>query len=583
MTRIAVIEKERCNPIGCGNYLCIRYCPVNREGTECIVVDTDQKIRIIEETCTGCGICVKKCPYDAIKIINLPDELTAKPVHRYGENGFVLYSLPTPLFGKVVGVLGRNGIGKSTAIKILAGIEKPNLGTLEPKSYDDLLDYFKGSEAQNYFEKLRDGKIKVAYKPQQVDLIPKQVRGKVRELLEKVDEKGEMDSVVDMLDLQHVLDTNIDSISGGELQRVAIAATVLKKANVYFFDEPTSYLDIKQRIRVSKFIKGLANEETAVMVIEHDLIILDYMTDLLHIMYGVEAAYGIVSHPHVTRKGMNVYLSGFLTDENIRFRDKPIKFEARPPKAMDISVNLVSWEGISKKLGNFLLNAPKGAIHKNTTVGVLGENGIGKTTFVKVLAGVSESDLGTIHGNVKVSYKPQYIENDSDELVMTYLHNALSREAELMNPLQLKPLLHRQLKQLSGGELQRVAIAKCISEHADVYLLDEPSAYLDVEQRWKVAKVIKDIAEKHHCSILVVDHDLLFASYLCDELLVCEGLPAKHGFIHGPFSMESGMNKFLEHLEITMRRDKESLRPRINKPESQLDREQRSAGKLFYG
>ncbi len=250
MVRIAVVDKERCHPMECGNYLCVRVCPVNRNGVECIVEDTDTKIKIIEETCIGCNICVVKCPFDAISIINLPEELKEAPIHRYGENSFALYRLPIPMFGKVVGILGKNGIGKSTAIKILAGVLKPNFGGKQEVSYDELIRHFKGTEAQNFFEKVKREEIKVSYKPQQVDLIPKHFDGKVIDLLKKADEKNAIQKIVDLLSLGEILDRDVKQISGGELQRVAIAATVLKKANLYIFDEPSSFLDIKQRIKV---------------------------------------------------------------------------------------------------------------------------------------------------------------------------------------------------------------------------------------------------------------------------------------------------------------------------------------------
>ena len=200
MARIAVIQKDRCNPIGCGNYLCIRLCPINRTGQDCITKGDDTKPRIDEELCTGCGICPKRCPYEAISIINLPEELTKQPIHLYNENGFHLYNMPVPIFGKVVGILGKNGIGKSTAIKILAGVLDPNLGELNKKSgYKELIEYFKGTEAQIFFEKVKDKKIRISYKPQQVDLIPKAKKGKVRALLKKVDEKNQLDKVAEEL------------------------------------------------------------------------------------------------------------------------------------------------------------------------------------------------------------------------------------------------------------------------------------------------------------------------------------------------------------------------------------------------
>jgi len=584
MARIAIVKRERCKGgIDCP-YICMSACPVNRSGKQCILVgEKDKKIIIDEELCIGCGICPKKCPYEAIDIINLPHELDKPPVHRYGRNGFHLYNLPIPIFGKVVGIVGRNGIGKTTALKILAGLIKPNMGNEKEADYKQIIDFFKGTEAQTFFEKLRDGKIKVAYKPQAVDLIPKQFEGKVIELLKKADEKNILKEIAEKLEITNILENDIKEISGGELQKIAIAATVLKKANFYIFDEPTSYLDIKQRIKISRFIKELANSETAVMVVEHDLIILDYMADLIHIAYGKEGCYGIISLPKSVKNGINIYLEGYLKEENIRFRDKPIKFFAKPPAESAKETILCSWNGIIKKLGNFEIKAEKGDIKKPEVVGIVGENGIGKTTFVKILAGVLKPDSGNILKEVKVSYKPQYISSDSEEIVANVLREAIAKyEIQLIRPLDIKPLLMKKIKELSGGELQKVAIAECLSKDAELFLLDEPSAYLDVEQRLTVSKVIKDIVESRQASCLVVDHDLLFIDYLSERLLVFAGIPAKKGDAKGPFSMQEGMNIFLTDLNITMRRDIENSRPRINKPGSQMDVKQKEEGKLYY-
>ena len=384
------------------------------------------------------------------------------------------------------------------------------------------------------------------------------------------------------LQLEEVLDNKITEVSGGELQRVAIAATVLKDANLYIFDEPSSYLDIRQRINVSKFIRSLVNESTSVLLVEHDLIILDYMTDLINIMYGREGAYGIVSGIKPTKAGINVYLGGYLKEENIRFRDAAMKFSERPPLESRQRNVLTSWSNISKKLGKFSLEAKEGAIYKHDIIGVLGENGIGKTTFVKMLAHVLKQDKGETSSKITVSYKPQYIEA-SDETVAEALSDAVSKyQNQLISPLNIEPLMESKLSQLSGGELQRVAIVACLQKDAELYLLDEPSAYLDAEQRLRISKVIRDFIEQKGATAMIVDHDLLFIDYTATKIMVVDGEPAQHGVVHAPMEMEVGMNLFLGKLGVTLRRDHDTKRPRINKEESYLDRQQKGSGKFYY-
>lgn len=308
------------------------------------------------------------------------------------------------------------------------------------------------------------------------------------------------------------------------------------------------------------------------------------MTDLLQVMYGKPAAYGVVSLPRTSKTGMNTFLEGYIKDENMRFRDQSIKFLARPPEKKSMKIELTSWTEINKNLDEFNLKIKEGSIHQNEVVGVLGENGIGKTTFVKLLAGIINADSGKINKFVKVSYKPQYLLAETDESVANVLHEAIQKyDLQLIQPLELKHLLQKNLNQLSGGELQRVAIAHCLSQEADLYLLDEPSAYLDIEQRLMLSKIMKNFTELKKSSILIVDHDLVFLDYVSDRLIVFDGIPAKKGIGEGPFTLRNGMNIFLKRLKITLRRDQESNRPRINKPESVLDREQKEKGEYYYG
>ncbi len=587
--RIAVIHKDKCNPIGCGNYLCAKLCPVNRAGEDCIKEgdDTTNKAIIDEVLCTGCGICPKRCPYGAIEIINLPTTLNKSPIHRFGENTFALFSLPTPIFGKVAGILGKNGIGKSTAMKILAGINKANLGDWNKEATEaEMIEYFKGSEMQKYLEQLHKGKISLSYKPQQVEIVPKTFSGTILELLHKVSQdKAKIEATLMDLDIYKLRKRDISKLSGGELQRVVIAATVLKDATLLLFDEPSSYLDIKQRIKVSKFIRSLASENTAVMAIEHDLIILDYMTDVLSIMYGHDAVYGIVSGVKNTREGVNSFLEGFLKEENVRFRSHKLHFQDAVEEIKLDQVEQIEWKRLTATLGTFTLNAEGGALQSNQIIGVLGENGIGKTSFVKALAGQVEIK-GELSNNeeVNIAYKPQYLDYSTNEtIVAEFLADAQNKyNNQLIRPLDLEKLFTKKISELSGGELQRTVIAKTLAENANVILLDEPSAYLDVEQRLIVSKVIKRMAKERELTVLVVDHDLMFIDNIADKLLVFTGEPGVSGKVQGPFKKPEGMNLFLQELDITLRRDPTSGRPRINKPRSVKDREQRQSNNWYY-
>ena len=583
--RIAVIDRQKCHPDECGNHLCAKLCPVNRSGADCIYPgEPDQKARIDEVLCTGCGICPNRCPFGAITIINLPEQLTKDPVHKFGENMFELYSLPTPLFGQVTGILGKNGLGKSTAFKVLGNILKPNLGKLGSQpEFKEIINYFKGTEIQKYLTQLEKEEISLSYKPQQVDLIPKQYSGTVKELLQNLDKNNKLEKLAKFLNLTHFLNTDISKVSGGELQRVAIAASVLKDANLFLFDEPSSYLDIKQRINVAKFIRSLADEKTAPLVIEHDLVILDHIADVINIMYGFEGVYGVVSGVKSTREGINAFLDGFLREENIRFRNNPIKFDHIQEFSREQRVELLSWTPLQKSLDDFKFSTDEGTVYKNEIIGVLGENGIGKTSFVKMLAGLIEPDEGEITTEVKVAFKPQYLDTESEMLVSEYLHDAIAQYMhQIIGPLDLEKLFTFKLSQLSGGQLQRVSIAHCLSQDAELFLLDEPSAYLDIEQRLNISKVIRTVAKEREVTVLVVDHDLLFLDYLSNRLIVFTGKPAQEGHLQGPLSMEEGMNLFLKELGITLRRDVHSRRPRINKENSVKDRDQRNSNVWYY-
>ncbi len=588
VVRIAVLLRDRCQSKKC-SLECIRYCPPVRTGSEAVVMGEDGKVVISEELCVGCGICVHKCPFDAIRIIGLPEELEGELVHQYGENGFQLYRLPCPKSGMVVGLLGPNGIGKTTVISVLSGELIPNLGEYdEEPTWEAVLEHFAGTEIHDYLSRIATGEWRSAMKPQYVDQLGRMYKGKVSTLLKKADHNGRLSEVEDELELESFLQRDVRKLSGGEMQRLAIAATLLKETDVYFFDEPSSYLDIYQRLQVAKSIQRLSEEKPTV-VVEHDLAVFDFLATNVYLMYGEEGAFGVLAHPRQVRTAINVYLSGYMKEENVRFRDSEIRFESHPPRKEWSKVQLLRFKPLKKRFKNFVLETGEGSMGVGEVVGVVGPNATGKTTFVKMLAGEIKPTSGTVSTKVRVSYKPQYLETDSKgtvrELFMSEMYEEFEKDyfqGQILQPLGVIPHLERELRSLSGGELQRVAIALCLGREADLYLIDEPSAYLDSNQRMQAAKTIRRTMEKKGLSGFIVDHDVYFLDLVSDSLMVFGGEPGVKGHGEGPFGMRDGMNKFLMMVEITFRRDNETNRPRINKFGSSLDREQKAKGEYYY-
>jgi len=598
--RIAVLNKDRCKPDKCspfGEKPCIKYCPKVRTGDKTIVLSPNGKyVEITESLCTGCGICIKKCPFNAISIINLPDPLKNQITYRYGPDQFSLFRMAIPKKGKVLGLIGQNGIGKSTMLSILSGDLKMNLGKFNEDipNNDAIVNFFKGSELQQYFLDLFNKKLKVVLKPQNINLIPKHVVGKVYDLLKKNDVNDRLDNIVQDLNLKGILDRELSVLSGGEVQRVAIAAAYLKDADVYLIDEPSSYLDVSERINMAKLIRSLSDDNKTVVVVEHDLAILDYLSDYISLFYGVPGAYGIISHPQGVRVGINIYLNGYIKDENVRIRDEPIKFHERPPidSLFDIGVSIFSYENLEKTLGDFHLTVTGSEVHAGEILGILGPNGIGKSTFIDLIANKIVSD-NKINGfkekNLKVSLKPQYIKINENELVsdtLTKIRLApyLSQpyKKRLINSLKLDDIKDRKMSELSGGELQRVTIADCLSTEADIYLLDEPSAFLDIEMRLTVAQLLRKSIEDLKKSAFVVEHDIITQDFIADSILVFEGTPGIEGRALAPLNLRDGFNLFLKMMGITFRREKETKRPRVNKIGSSKDTYQKRINEYYY-
>lgn len=624
LTRIAIISSERCKPKKCRQE-CKKSCPVVKLGKLCIEVGPKSKLAFISEPlCIGCGICVRKCPFEAIHIINLPKDLERNTTHRYGPNSFKLHRLPMPRPGQVLGLVGTNGIGKSTALKVLAGKMKPNLGRYDaPPDWEEILVHFRGSELQNYFTKILEDRMKATIKPQYVDHIPRAVRGQVGKILKQKDERTEAEGwdcyqwALDQAELNHVVDREVGVLSGGELQRFAIAAVAVQVSDVYMFDEPSSYLDVKQRLTAAHMIRQLLQggmgDRRYVLVVEHDLAVLDYLSDFVCVIYGTPGAYGVVTMPFSVRLGINAFLAGFIPTENLRFREDALSFKVAERAENDTGAGKndvmrsykypAMTKTQTKGTAKFILHVDAGHFTDSEIIVLLGENGTGKTTFVRMLAGLLKSDdqvrlekegmdyEASLAGvpDLNVSYKPQKISPKFEGTVRQLLHKRIRDSyvhpqfiSDVMKPLIIDAIIDNGVQNLSGGELQRLAIVLALGTPADVYLIDEPSAYLDSEQRINCAKVIKRFIMHSKKTAFVVEHDFIMATYLADRVVVYHGNPGIEATASAPQGLLTGMNMFLKSLEVTFRRDPVNFRPRINKRGSQKDQEQKAKGNYFF-
>lgn len=623
LTRIAIIDKEKCKPTKC-NFECGLICPQNRQGKNCvelvdiedmtITISSAKKIaKINESICIGCGLCAKPpqnrgCPFGAVMIVNIPTEISGDVIMRYNENGFRLYRLPILKQGKVLGFIGQNGIGKSTIVNILSNKLKPNFEKFGTSMNDqEIVTKFRGTEMHKYMTKLYGGELTISSKPQHVDSLVKHLHQKkvdpiVRQYIQnrcKCDPTSEWYlNVINTLDLNKILDSKVQTLSGGELQRLVCATTLLTEANVYIFDEFTNYLDVRQRLNVAKLIREIVNENRYVAIIEHDLAILDYISDYICILYGRPSAYGVVSRPLSTASGINDYFDGFIPSENMRFRSNEYDLgtlDVVESTGIKYSDSRIEYQANIVEFPLFKLNIEAGdfPIEGSMTI-IMGKNGTGKSTFINHIAHEMQSTI---------SHKPQYLSVDqfvkSDgsyptvgEFLFLNIKDSYTNDlfkSDVVRPMMISQIEDRFLNELSGGEAQRFWITYCLGQKAHIYLIDEPSACLDIEQRVTTTKVFKKFFMHNKKVGFIVEHDMMMAVSLGSEqnsqaVLVEEIVSdGRESIARKPTSFVVGVNDFLRSLNVTFHTSTHSRhkRPRINKANSVKDREQKAQNKYY--
>ena len=573
---VVVIDQDLIEP-DLARETVIKYDPLNRPGKEGGFYIENDELHIDEDDVMEAHkMAINKYPHEgAIKMVQLVSEEGEK-VHQFGENEFRLYGIPRPAENEVTGVVGANGLGKTVASQILSGEIKPNLGNYDkPPQWSKILKKFRGTEVQNHFRKVKEGGLETAVKPQKVDRIAEQFDGTLEEFFQEHGEK----QILEQEGLEHLKDREVEELSGGELQQALIALTARKPADFKVFDEPSTYLDVGKRLQAARTVSGL---DSTVLAVEHDLAALDLLSDRINVFYGEKGSYGMVSEALSPKHGINQYLDGRLKSENIRFRDRSISFETR--KGERGGSKAFSWDELGKSFDEYSLTVAPGSLRREEVTGVLGRNGLGKTVFAKMLAGAITPDTGSTP-EASVSFKPQYLEASEATLedVLPEEANTETKRFEnrIEKPLELEELYERPLNELSGGELQRAAVAICLSREADAYLLDEPSAFLDVESRVKLGETLREFARKEEEPVLLIDHDLALLDHAADRGIVFKGEPGRRGEASKIQPIEDAIDDFLAEIGVTFRKDPETGRPRANKPGSQKEKEQKESGNFY--
>lgn len=450
------------------------------------------------------------------KPLNVPKE---PPIH-VNENGFQLYSLPEIPEAGAHGIAGSDSLGKTTSLLLLAGKIDPS------KGWYAAVTRYGGTRLGEHLKRLEADNTRVSLKPQ--DIARLRHMPDLHKNIEDLEIRGEIASDLGITDVPKI--GELEKLDAAELQLVAIAAALSSRADIYLLDEPTNFLDIRQKMRVAALIRKVAATKP-IIIADHDIAFLDFTCDTIQILYGEAEKWSALTETYPAARALGYIVGGYIPEKKFTLASP-----TRPAKRMPAGEILMKINGMRIKRPGFELRMPAGEIRKGGHIAVIGEKGLGRSSLLGAIAGEIKPASGEIKGTPAISLKPQHLSVRNVKNLMKGV------PTELIKSIGLERLMGRGPYTPSEGERQKLAVMMCLAKEADLYIFDEPSQGLDILSRLAAARLI---AEKP--AALVTDHDIFFLASITEDAWLLSGKPGQRSEVTKrqlPLAIKSLLKEF---------------------------------------